>query len=57
MTLYSDPVNPYCHRVRLVLAEKNITYEVEDIDPLNMPEELMELNPYGMFRGSMSSTS
>jgi RNA polymerase-associated protein len=30
-----------------VLAEKNITYEVEDIDPLNMPEELMELNPYG----------
>jgi stringent starvation protein A len=47
MTLYSDPVNPYCHRVRLVLAEKNITYEIEDIDPLNMPEELMELNPYG----------
>ena len=30
-----------------MLAEKNITYEVEDIDPLNMPEELMELNPYG----------
>jgi RNA polymerase-associated protein len=47
MTLYSDPMNPYCHRVRLVLAEKNITYEVEDIDPLNMPEALMELNPYG----------
>ena len=47
MTLYSDSVNPYCHRVRLVLAEKNITYEVEDIDPLNMPEELIELNPYG----------
>jgi RNA polymerase-associated protein len=47
MTLYSDPSNPYCHRVRLVLAEKNITFEIEDIDPLNMPEELMELNPYG----------
>jgi len=47
MTLYSDPSNPYCHRVRVVLAEKNITYEIEDIDPLNMPEELMELNPYG----------
>jgi RNA polymerase-associated protein len=47
MTLYSDPANPYCHRVRVVLAEKNITYEIEDIDPLNMPEELMELNPYG----------
>jgi len=47
MTPYSDPENPYRHRVRLVLAEKNITYEVVDIDPLNMPEELMELNPYG----------
>ena len=47
MTLYSDPSNPYCHRVRVVLAEKNITYEIEDIDPLNMPEDLMELNPYG----------
>ena len=47
MTLYSDPVNPYCHRVRLVLAEKNITFEIIDIDPINMPEKLMELNPYG----------
>lgn len=47
MTLYSDPQNPYCHRVRMVLAEKNITFEIVDIDPLNMPEELMELNPYG----------
>ncbi|MES9834241.1 MAG: stringent starvation protein SspA [Candidatus Thiodiazotropha sp. LLP2] len=47
MTLYSDPTDPYCHRVRMVLAEKNITYEVEDIDPLNVPEEVMELNPYG----------
>ncbi len=47
MTLYSDPTDPYCHRVRLVLAEKNITYEVADIDPLNVPEEVMELNPYG----------
>ncbi|MDJ0807117.1 MAG: glutathione S-transferase N-terminal domain-containing protein [Gammaproteobacteria bacterium] len=47
MTLYSDPVNPYCHRVRLVLAEKNITFEVIDIDPIDKPEELMELNPYG----------
>jgi RNA polymerase-associated protein len=31
----------------MVLAEKNITFEINDIDPLNMPEQLMELNPYG----------
>ncbi|MEJ2609243.1 MAG: glutathione S-transferase N-terminal domain-containing protein [Candidatus Thiodiazotropha sp.] len=47
MVLYSDPTDPYCHRVRLVLTEKNITYEIEDIDPVNLPEEVMELNPYG----------
>jgi len=31
----------------MVLAEKNITFEVRDMDPSGMPEELMELNPYG----------
>jgi RNA polymerase-associated protein len=31
----------------MVLAEKNITHDIHDIDPLNAPEELMELNPYG----------
>ncbi len=47
MTLYSDPVSPYSHRVRIVLAEKNITVEVEDVDPLDIPDDLMDLNPYG----------
>lgn len=47
MTLFSDPHDPYSHRVRVVLAEKNITFEIQDIDSLNMPEKLMELNPYG----------
>ncbi len=47
MTLYSDAQNAYSHRVRMVLAEKNITVEIQDVDPLNLPDDLMDLNPYG----------
>lgn len=47
MTLYSDPKCPYCHRVRLVLAEKGISFDVVDVDPANLPDELMDFNPYG----------
>ncbi len=47
MTMYSDPSSPYSHRVRLVLAEKNITVEIKDVDPLNISEDIMDLNPYG----------
>jgi RNA polymerase-associated protein len=47
MALYSDVECPYSHRVRMVLAEKNITVNVLDIDPLNLPDDLMDLNPYG----------
>lgn len=47
MTMYSDPSSPYSHRVRLVLAEKNITVEIKDVDPLDISEDIMDLNPYG----------
>lgn len=46
MTLYSSATSPYSHRVRIVLAEKSITYEIHDIVPDNVPEDLVELNPY-----------
>jgi RNA polymerase-associated protein len=47
MTMYSDATSPYSHRVRLVLAEKNITVEIIDTDPLAISEDIMDLNPYG----------
>ncbi len=47
MTFYSDALSAYSHRVRIVLAEKNITVEITDVDPLNVPDDLMDLNPYG----------
>jgi RNA polymerase-associated protein len=47
MTLFSDPRSPNSHRVRLVAKEKDIPMDVIEVDPDNMPEDLMELNPYG----------
>ncbi len=47
MTLYSDPQSPYSHRARMVLAEKKITVEINDVDPLNLTDDVMDLNPYG----------
>jgi len=47
MTLYSDPTDIHSHRVRLVLAEKHVTVDIVDVDPLDLPEDVMDLNPYG----------
>ena len=46
MTLYSNDTDPYCHMVRIVLAEKGINYEVHDVDLDDTPEDLKDLNPY-----------
>jgi RNA polymerase-associated protein len=47
MTLFSDPCSQYSHRVRIVLAEKGVTVDIEDIDSDNVTEEILEANPYG----------
>lgn len=47
MTLYSDPIDPYSHQVRIVLAEKGVTVDVINVDPSKKPEDLFDLNPYG----------
>lgn len=46
MTLFSVPSDPYSHRVRIVLAEKDITVDIEEVDYGEMPEDLLHLNPY-----------
>jgi len=46
MTLFSSPTDPFSHRARIVLAEKGITYEIADVEPDNLPEDLVDLNPY-----------
>ncbi|MFT7387922.1 MAG: RNA polymerase-associated protein [Candidatus Endobugula sp.] len=46
MTYFSDAQDHYSHRVRIVLAEKGVTYDLEDIDPTELTEEVCELTPY-----------
>ena len=46
MTLFSSPTCFYSHRARLVLAEKNISVEVVNVDGPDLPEDLLDLNPY-----------
>ena len=46
MMLFNSDDNLYCHMVRLVLAEKGISYDSSFVDLDNTPEDLQELNPY-----------
>ncbi|HET6630806.1 MAG TPA: glutathione S-transferase N-terminal domain-containing protein [Woeseiaceae bacterium] len=46
MTLFSKPTCIHSHRTRLVLAEKNINIDIANVDGPNLPEDLMDLNPY-----------
>ncbi len=47
MTLFSDTIDIYSHQARIVLAEKGVGVEISFIDPTELPEDLLELNPYG----------
>ena len=46
MTLFSRPTDIHSHRTRLVLAEKNINIEITSVLGNELPEDLMDLNPY-----------
>jgi len=46
MIFYSDGNDHYSQRVRLVLAEKGVAVEILDVEPGNLPEDLVGLNPY-----------
>ena len=46
MTLFSRPTDIHSHRTRLVLAEKNINIEISNVIGDDLPEDLMDLNPY-----------
>ncbi len=47
MNLYTTATSIECHRTRIVLNEKDIVHEVTQVDPKKMPEDLIDLNPYG----------
>ena len=45
MTLFSGN-DMFSHQVRIVLAEKGVTFDICMVDVNALPEELLELNPY-----------
>jgi len=47
MNLYTTATSIECHRTRIVLCEKDIVHEVIQVDPKKLPEDLIDLNPYG----------
>jgi RNA polymerase-associated protein len=47
MTLYSGSTDPYSHRCRIVLFEKDMDFEVIDVDMHNKPEEVASISPSG----------
>jgi len=46
LTLYTTADDVQCHRARLVLAAKGVSYERVMVDPARPPEDLIDLNPY-----------
>ena len=45
-TLFSEKKTIfYSHQVRIVLAEKGVPYEIENVSPNSISEDLMVLNP------------
>ncbi|HKE93691.1 MAG TPA: glutathione S-transferase N-terminal domain-containing protein [Povalibacter sp.] len=46
MTLFSKADDVWSHRTRIVLAEKSIHVEAIDVNDGNLPEDLLDLNPY-----------
>jgi len=47
MNLYTTANSIECHRTRIVLTEKDITHELIQVDLKKLPEDLIDLNPYG----------
>ena len=46
MALFSDPLDHYSHRVRIVMCEKGVTSEIIDTDSNNLTSEILEVSPY-----------
>lgn len=45
LTLYSASDSVHCHRIRLILAAKGVSYDLVLVDPAKPPEDLIDLNP------------
>ena len=46
MILYSERDNHLSHRVRIVLAEKDIACEIREFDIEEVPDDILSVSPY-----------
>ncbi len=46
MALFSDPMDHYSHRVRIVMEEKGVSSEIIDTDSNDLSQEILEVSPY-----------
>ena len=46
MILYSEKDDHYSHRVRIVLAEKDIACDIREVSNIEAPDEVLAINPY-----------
>lgn len=46
MTLFSGTTDIFSHQVRIVLAEKGVSVDIEQIRMDDLPQDLIDLNPY-----------
>ncbi|NWF37174.1 glutathione S-transferase N-terminal domain-containing protein [Mariprofundus sp. KV] len=45
--LYSDAHCPNSHRTRIVLAEKELPVDTQELESENLPADFLKINPYG----------
>ena len=48
VTLYTEASSIEGHQIRIILAEKEIQYEQHLVDPSQLPEDFLDLNPCGL---------
>ncbi|MBT4803391.1 MAG: stringent starvation protein A [Legionellales bacterium] len=47
ITVFCNESCIYSHRVKIVLAEKGVNFDIVYVDPDNPPEDFLDINPYG----------
>ncbi len=51
MTVYGAPLSPFVRKLRLLLAEKGLDYQLQIVAPFNQPDWFFEISPLGRIPG------
>jgi len=48
MLLYIDKTDINSHRIKMIVAEKNVPADIIHVNPQHLPEDFLRLNPHGI---------